>query len=87
MKLPAASAPRRKSTKTVRRKTSPDSVTISGERSSDSSSDDVRARARIAMMAYELYQQRGGHDGHDLADWLAAESRVVTDGSSKERAG
>lgn len=86
MKLPAASAPRRKPTQTVRRKASPDAVTISGETVPEGSSDDVRAR--IAVIAYELYRQRGGHDGHDLADWLAAERRVVTDGSSgEERAG
>ena len=30
-------------------------------------------RNRIAVRAYELYQERGGHDGHDLDDWLEAE--------------
>lgn len=80
MKLPAASASRRKSTKSIRRKDSPDSGPTSGGMSAESPSDDVRAR--IAAMAYELYRQRGGDDGHDLADWLAAERRIVTDGQA-----
>jgi hypothetical protein len=31
---------------------------------------------RIATKAYELYEQRGGLDGHALEDWLKAESIV-----------
>ena len=31
---------------------------------------------RVAEMAFELYQKRGGQHGHDLEDWLAAE-RIV----------
>ncbi len=80
MKLPAASASRRKSPKSIRRKDSPDSVRTSGGTSAESPSDEVRAR--IAAMAYELYRQRGGDDGHDLADWLAAERRIVSDGQA-----
>ena len=30
----------------------------------------------IARVAYELYQQRGGINGHDLEDWLNAEQIV-----------
>jgi len=30
----------------------------------------------IAVLAYELYVQRGGEHGHDLEDWLAAERRL-----------
>ena len=33
--------------------------------------DEIRARA------YELYEQRGREDGHDLDDWLQAESEVT----------
>jgi hypothetical protein len=28
---------------------------------------------QIAQRAYELYQARGGQDGYDVEDWLAAE--------------
>ena len=30
----------------------------------------------IRRLAYELYEQRGRQDGHDLDDWLRAESDV-----------
>ena len=32
---------------------------------------------RIRRRAYELYEERGREDGHDLADWLQAESEVT----------
>ena len=31
-------------------------------------------RHRIAKAAYELYEQRGQADGHNLDDWLKAEA-------------
>ena len=30
----------------------------------------------VALIAYELFQQRGGEHGHDQDDWIAAE-RIV----------
>jgi DUF2934 family protein len=33
-------------------------------------------RHRITEAAYELYEQRGREDGHDLEDWLEAETIV-----------
>jgi hypothetical protein len=30
----------------------------------------------IAERAYDLYVRRGGEDGHDVEDWLAAELRL-----------
>ena len=30
----------------------------------------------IAMKGYELYEQRGRRDGHDVEDWLKAEAIV-----------
>jgi len=30
-------------------------------------------RTRIEKLAYELYERRGGQDGHDWQDWLEAE--------------
>jgi len=34
-------------------------------------------RDRIAMRAYELYLERGGADGGDFDDWLAAERELA----------
>jgi hypothetical protein len=50
---------------------------------SSGSTDEQRLNAsgnetwhRIATKAYELYEQRGRLDGHDLDDWLNAEAIV-----------
>ena len=43
-------------------------------------------RNRIAMRAYELYLQRGGADGGDFDDWLAAE-RELAEGSAGDHRG
>jgi hypothetical protein len=32
----------------------------------------------IKKRAYELYQERGMEDGHDVEDWLRAEEEVTT---------
>jgi predicted DsbA family dithiol-disulfide isomerase len=37
-------------------------------------------KTRIAALAYELYEQRGREDGHQLDDWLEAEQRIVSRG-------
>ncbi len=34
----------------------------------------TKDRNRIAMKAYELYEERGCLDGHALEDWLRAET-------------
>jgi hypothetical protein len=31
---------------------------------------------QIAQRSYELYLARGGVDGHDVEDWLAAEAQL-----------
>jgi hypothetical protein len=33
----------------------------------------------IRKRAYEIYEARGREDGHDLDDWLIAESEVTRD--------
>jgi hypothetical protein len=33
--------------------------------------------AEIRTRAYQIYEQRGRVDGHDLADWLQAESETI----------
>ena len=32
---------------------------------------------QIRHRAYELYEERGREDGHDLDDWLRAEAEIV----------
>jgi hypothetical protein len=32
---------------------------------------------QIARRAYELYESRGRKDGHDLEDWLRAETEIA----------
>jgi hypothetical protein len=32
---------------------------------------------RIRIRAYELYEARGRGDGHDVEDWLEAESEIT----------
>ena len=39
---------------------------------------------RIRQRAHEIYEARGRQDGHDLDDWLIAESEV-TRGLTAER--
>jgi Protein of unknown function (DUF2934) len=44
----------------------------------DSNGNGVGAsRDRIARRAYELYLARGGRDGGDFDDWLAAERELT----------
>ena len=33
---------------------------------------------RIRDLAYEKFVSRGGEDGHDIEDWVAAEQEVLT---------
>lgn len=49
---------------------------VSGD-SAEPTLNDRDVQNRIAMRAYELYRERGGHDGHDLDDWLEAEQSIV----------
>jgi hypothetical protein len=41
-------------------------------------------KEEIALAAFHLYVERGGHDGHDLDDWLRAEE-LLTRGLAEER--
>ncbi len=43
-------------------------------RTTESTSD---LQEQIRCRAYELYEQRGREDGHELDDWLQAESEVT----------
>lgn len=43
---------------------------------------DVPTRDQIQLRAYELYLKRGGEDGRDVEDWLAAEAELRNQHSS-----
>jgi Protein of unknown function (DUF2934) len=36
----------------------------------------VSLEEQIAQRAHELWQQRGGENGHDLTDWFQAEREI-----------
>lgn len=43
----------------------------------------IDLREQIRRRAFELYEQRGKEDGHDLDDWLQAESELSLQQSTK----
>lgn len=47
------------------------STTVAVMKSRSELQDEIRRRA------YELYEQRGCNDGHEVSDWLQAESEVA----------
>ena len=48
-----------------------------GRDSAQNASGNGEVLQRIAVRAYELYQERGGRDGRDLDDWLEAERAIL----------
>jgi hypothetical protein len=62
----------------------PDSSTSSGNGSGDDRAEGYSAE-RVAERAYELYLARGGSDGQDFDDWLAAERELSSGPSQGER--
>jgi hypothetical protein len=38
----------------------------------------VPSQAEIEFLAYQIFLERGGEPGHDLADWLEAEEQLKT---------
>ena len=55
----------------MRHKTASDSTAKHDEPSLDSTEELIRVRA------YQLYEERGCEKGHDLDDWLRAESEIA----------
>jgi len=51
---------------------SADLSTAKPDQSSLESADDL-----IRVRAYQLYEERGRDDGHELDDWLVAESELL----------
>lgn len=33
--------------------------------------------SRVAVLAYSLYERRGGEHGHDVEDWIQAEKSIL----------
>ena len=75
MKLFGKSEPRRKS-RVVSAKQEPTvaETAVTGLLNGDTAED---VRARIAVLAFQFYQQRGRQDGYDVEDWLQAEQRIL----------
>jgi hypothetical protein len=59
---------------------SPKSRTIKPEKTE--SYDDIQEQVRLR--AYELYEQRGREDGHDVEDWLQAELELLPPGVKRQ---
>lgn len=51
--------------------------TITLETAASTSEIPSELQEQIRSRAYELYEQRGGADGHELVDWLQAEAEVT----------
>jgi len=60
----------------ARNKQKTDGTSPAGPSSPDGAMTTNPAREQIAMRAYELYMARGGSDGQEVEDWLAAEREL-----------
>jgi len=49
---------------------------ISKHQRSPSGHEGMNVQAKIQQRAYELYEERGRRDGHQLEDWIQAEQEV-----------
>ena len=54
-----------------------------GRKTDGSPFDDLQAR--VALVAYALYERRGCEDGHDVEDWIQAEKTILDEIASKEK--
>jgi hypothetical protein len=54
----------------------PMAVKASSTRSSKGTSDGGPTSEEISRRSYELFLERGGTHGHDVEDWLRAESEL-----------
>jgi uncharacterized protein len=46
-------------------------------RASQTTDSSIVRQEKVRSRAYEIYEQRRGEDGHDLDDWLQAESEIA----------
>ncbi len=82
MKQPIARKPRRKS-QGISSEPNPMGASGAAADLSDGGQSDNN-RPRIADLAYQLYERRGRHDGHDWEDWFTAEQLVIAGRGSTE---
>jgi hypothetical protein len=47
--------------------------------------NDNEIREKIALRAYELYEDRGGQHGRDIDDWLEAETDVLAEAEQQQK--
>ena len=47
--------------------------------------DDDETREKIALRAYELYEDRGGRHGREIDDWLQAETDVLAEAEQQQK--
>lgn len=52
----------------------------SSEGNSQTTGSSEGVQEQIRHRAYQLYEQRGREDGHDVEDWLQSESDVMAKG-------
>jgi hypothetical protein len=52
-------------------------ILVSPAKQNLSKESNVEVLEKIRLRAYELYEQRGRWEGHDVEDWLKAESEVT----------
>ena len=46
---------------------------------------DNEFREKVALRAYEIYEDRGGQHGRDLDDWLQAETDVLAEAVQQQK--
>lgn len=62
----------------------PNSVESSNPVETGGAHSSAQSPDRIAARAYELYLARGGSDGQDFDDWLAAERELASGPSQSD---
>lgn len=82
MKQPVARTPRHKS-RDISSEQNPMAANVAAAELSEGGHSDNH-RARIAGLAYQLYERRGRQDGYDLEDWFTAEQLVIAGRISPE---
>jgi len=55
----------------------PTHTTPTPQKTISPATESMSGQEQIRRRAYELYEQRGREDGHELSDWVQAESEVT----------
>jgi hypothetical protein len=64
------------------KKNSKSAQTGTAPRARPASNDPVELRQAIAVLAYQFAERRNFEPGHELEDWLNAESEIIAEGES-----